>query len=141
MQLISFLHESNDHNDDNDNDVFLMDSIKRIKQTQKNSKFSDVFVTAIGQSLKRYFQRNSYQVPEQITGVIPIRMEGENLCEPVLLQNRFSVAQQIIPIRCLIDDDDNDDWSSTEINLRNITECADKLRTSYEYQVIKIVKT
>lgn len=79
-------------------EVSLFHKIKSIKATLPGVRFSDVLLTALSASLHRHFVDKwpKYQIPKQITIVIPTRMGP--LSQKLELNNRFSVGLQTLPI-------------------------------------------
>jgi hypothetical protein len=78
-----------------------MATVKIIKQHIDGARFSDVLLTVLSKSLHRYFNQKIFEldadeIPEEITVVLPIRMEAEGV--QLKIQNRFSVALQTLPI-------------------------------------------
>uniref|UniRef100_A0A336ML85 CSON003161 protein n=1 Tax=Culicoides sonorensis TaxID=179676 RepID=A0A336ML85_CULSO len=75
----------------------LLDSIKQIKNRVPGARFSDVLSTILAKSLNKYFEKRSQTVPENITMVVPARIERES--HTLSLKNRFSVAMRPLPLK------------------------------------------
>lgn len=113
-----------------DDDCDLIGTIKAIKRKIPGGSFSDVLLAALAGSLKTYFNFKEMKMPNDITIVVPARVDFDSWDEQVKLQNRFSVALQTIPIES----------GSTMLYHRvgQVKELSDIVRNSPDYQVLNL---
>lgn len=63
---------------ENDNNINLLQMIKSLRQ-HFHVKFMDIVLAALSFSLENYFTRKHLDVPDQLTVVLPVRMEIERI--------------------------------------------------------------
>lgn len=109
-------------------DENLFQKIKTVKNLIPGSRFSDVFLTALSSSFYELFKTKAHLVPEQMTIVIPLRMEPTS--SQLRLQNRFSVGLQKLPIVNPIKD-----FASLEVSVTSTKRWTDDLRSKPDYLI------
>lgn len=101
----------------------LLSVVKLLKRKFPGSRFSNILLAALSKSLKNYFLEKDFEVPKDMTVVIPARVCHE---DPTLkLQNKFSVAMQTIPI----------DVSRTSDRVERIRRHSEVVIASPDYQI------
>ncbi|XP_053685424.1 uncharacterized protein LOC128735002 [Sabethes cyaneus] len=127
QKVVSWIHE------EESSDTQWIEVIKRTKQLVPGARFSDAFLTALSSSLQSYFERSKTQMPNNITVVLPTRIERES--PQLKLHNRFSVALQTLPITSGIDLDDPNRLQNLLSRLTQIKQHSDNLRSSPDYLI------
>lgn len=120
MQKINWIYESaikGNHS------TPLLTVVKLLKRKFPGSRFSNILLSALSKSLRDYFIQKNFDVPKDMTVVIPARVCHES---PTLkLQNKFSVALQTIPI----------DESRTNDRVERVRRNSDVVISSPDYQI------
>ncbi|EDS26375.1 conserved hypothetical protein [Culex quinquefasciatus] len=127
QKVVSWIHEE-EHSD-----THWVEVIKRTKQQLPGARFSDAFLTALSSSLQKYLSRKTDQVPEDITVVLPTRVERES--PQLKLHNKFSVALQTLPITSGIDLSDPNRMQNLMSRLNDVKQHSDALRSSPDYMI------
>ncbi|XP_039441538.1 uncharacterized protein LOC120422219 [Culex pipiens pallens] len=127
QKVVSWIHEE-EHSD-----THWVEVIKRTKQQLPGARFSDAFLTALSSSLQKYLSRKTDQVPEDITVVLPTRVERES--PQLKLHNKFSVALQTLPITSGIDLSDPNRMQTLMSRLNDVKQHSDALRSSPDYMI------
>ncbi|XP_058830300.1 uncharacterized protein LOC131689316 [Topomyia yanbarensis] len=127
QKVVSWIHEEETSN------TRWVRVIKRIKHLVPGARFSDTFLTALSSSLQKYFVRKQGSIPNNITVVLPTRIEQE--LPQLKLHNRFSAALQTLPIRAGIQLDDPNRLQNHLSRLTQIKQHSDNLRSSPDYLI------
>lgn len=127
QKVVSWIHEE-EHSD-----THWVEIIKRTKQQLPGARFSDAFLTALSSSLQKYLSQKTDQVPEDITVVLPTRVEQES--PQLKLHNKFSVALQTLPITSGIDLNDPNRLQTLMGRLNDVKQHSDVLRSSPDYMI------
>lgn len=62
---------------ENADDLDLLDTMKSIKRNCQGVRFSDILLSALSISFQTYFTSKGYQIPNDMTVVLPARIEAE----------------------------------------------------------------
>lgn len=62
---------------ENDDDLDLLDTMKSIKRNFQGVRFSDVLLAALSISFQNYFESKGNHIPNEMTVVLPARIEAE----------------------------------------------------------------
>lgn len=127
QKVVSWIHEE-EHSD-----THWVEIIKRTKQQLPGARFSDAFLTALSSSLQKYLSRKTDNVPEELTVVLPTRVERES--PQLKLHNKFSVALQTLPISPGIDLTDPHRLHTLMTRLNDVKQHSDTLRSSPDYMI------
>lgn len=76
----------------------MLTTVKLLKRRFSGARFSNILLAALSKSLKDFFERKSYDIPKDMTVVIPARLCNSYEDHQLRLENRFSVALQTLPI-------------------------------------------
>lgn len=127
QKVVSWIHE------EEYSDTHWVEVIKQTKQQLPGARFSDAFLTALSSSLQKYFSQKTANVPEDITVVLPTRVERES--PQLKLHNKFSVALQTLPITSGIDLNDPHRLQTLMGRLNDVKQHSDVLRSSPDYMI------
>lgn len=72
--------------------------VKLLKRQFDGGRFSNILLAALSKSLKDFCERKNYNVPKEMTVVIPARLQNSRENPQLRLENKFSVALQTLPI-------------------------------------------
>lgn len=77
----------------------MLTLIKLLKRQFPGARFSNILLAALCKSLRDFFENKNYDIPKDMTVVIPARLYNikEDLSS-LKLENKFSVALQTLPI-------------------------------------------
>jgi hypothetical protein len=77
----------------------MLTLVKLLKRQFPGSRFSNILLAALSKSLRNFFEHKKYEIPKDMTVVIPARLCNikEDLSS-LKLENKFSVALQTLPI-------------------------------------------
>lgn len=100
-------------------------AVKLLKHKYDGARFSNILMAALSKSLRDFFERKSYEVPSDMTVVIPARLYSTNEDPQLRLENKFSVALQTLPIDVKVENE----------RVRMIKEHSDKVHSSVDYLV------
>ncbi|XP_055629402.1 uncharacterized protein LOC129770532 [Toxorhynchites rutilus septentrionalis] len=127
QKVVSWIHE------EEFSGTHWVDIIKRTKQQVPGARFSDALLTALSSSLQKYFHQRTQRVPNDITVVLPTRIERES--PQLRLHNRFSVALQTLPIASGIELNDPNRMHNLVAHLTDVKQFSDLLRCSPDYLI------
>lgn len=116
FQKVNWIYESSSN-------AKLMSAVKAAKSNFKGSRFGNILLAALAKSLKDFFEQRKFDVPEDITVVLPARLQFKKEYSNRDLLNRFSVGVQSIPI----------DVDEPRKLVQKIKENSDRLRASSDY--------
>ncbi|XP_062559558.1 uncharacterized protein LOC134224249 [Armigeres subalbatus] len=126
-KVVSWIHE------EESSDSRWIEVIKRTKQQVPGARFSDAFLTALSSSLQKYFERKSKRIPDNITVVLPTRIERESA--QLKLHNKFSVALQTLPIAAGVNLNESNRYHNLLNRLSEVKQHSDILRSSPDYLI------
>ena len=75
-----------------------MTAVKVLKRQFDGGRFSNILLAALSKSLKDFFEKKSYDTPNEMTIVIPARLHHSKVEPQLKMENKFSVALQTLPI-------------------------------------------
>lgn len=83
-----------------ENEIEYIPIVKKIKNRVPNTKFSNVFMTAVSASLTNFFKKNSQSIPEAISVLSPILLQFRetDTSKPVRLENKSVHTIQRLPL-------------------------------------------
>lgn len=120
QQKVNWLYES-----DSGNYPTLMSLVKLLKRQFDSGRFSNILLAALSKSLKDFFERKHYEIPKDMTVVIPARLCNSREDPQLRMENRFSVAMQTLPI------DENRIYD----RINRIRRCSEVVSASPDYLV------
>lgn len=96
-QKVNWLYESS--TTQQQNYPTLLTLVKLLKRQFPGARFSNILLAALSKSLRDFFTSKNYEIPKDMTVVIPARLYNTKECLSSLkLENKFSVALQTLPI-------------------------------------------
>lgn len=93
-QKVNWLYESDTVGDY----PTLLTIVKLLKRQFNGGRFSNILLAALSKSLKDFFESKAYEIPKDMTVVIPARLYSTGEDQQLRLENKFSVALQKLPI-------------------------------------------
>lgn len=100
--------------------------MKLLKRQFSGARFSNILLTALSKSLRDFFVRKNYEMPKDMTVVIPARLyNGKENLSSLKMENKFSVALQTLPI----------DLSQVDERIGQIRMYSDIVVSSPDYQI------
>lgn len=91
LQNVNWIYESSSN-------AKLLAAVKTAKTNYKGARFGNILLAALSRSLKDFLEQRKFDVPEDITVVLPARLHIEKDYSDRDLLNRFSVGVQSVPI-------------------------------------------
>lgn len=91
---VNWIYES----DSNGSYPTLLTAVKRLRRRFNGARFSNILLAALSKSLRDFFERKKFEIPEEMTVVLPARLWNANEDPQLRMENKFSVALQTIPI-------------------------------------------
>jgi hypothetical protein len=76
----------------------MLSAVKLLKRRFEGGRFSNILLAALSKSLKDFFEKKNYELPKEMTIVIPARLEYSREDAKLKMDNKFSVALQTLPI-------------------------------------------
>lgn len=77
----------------------MMTLVKLLKRQFPGARFSNILLAALSKSLRDFFEQKKYEIPKDMTVVIPARLcNMKEDFSSLKLENKFSVALQTLPI-------------------------------------------
>jgi WS/DGAT C-terminal domain len=72
--------------------------VKLLKRQFDGGRFSNILLAALSKRLKDFCKRKNYDIPKDMTVVIPARLQNSKEDPQLKMENKFSVALQTLPI-------------------------------------------
>jgi diacylglycerol O-acyltransferase len=76
----------------------LLTVVRQLKKKFPGSRFSNILLAALSKSLRDFFEQKHYHIPKDMTVVIPARLYNMQEDPKLVMENKFSVAMQTVPI-------------------------------------------
>lgn len=95
FQKVNWLYESTT----TANYPTLLTLVKLLKRQFTGARFSSILLAALSKSLRDFFASKNYEMPKDMTVVIPARLyNAKEDLSSLKMENKFSVALQTLPI-------------------------------------------